>query len=266
VWGAIWIGSILVQQPLEANTEARLASFSELVATAIANAESLAALAASRARIAAATDDSRRRIERDLHEGAEQRLVQAVIVLTLARRSLVRGDGDVAELTAEALRHAEDANLALRELAHEILPAGLTRGGLPAGVDALVSRVSLPVAVDVSIDRLPAGVEAAAYFAISEALTNIVKHARAARAEVSARIEGGLLRVEVRDDGVGGAKAGLGTGLGGLADRLAVLDGTLQIASPSGRGTTVRAEIPLRGHRGAPPPETATPGYSSHRR
>jgi GAF domain-containing protein len=265
VWGAMWIGSILAQQPLAADTEARLASFSELVATAIANAESLAALAASRARIAAASDDSRRRIERDLHEGAEQRLVKAVNVLTRARSSLVGGDGNVAELAAEALRHAEDANLALRELAHEILPSGLTRGGLPAGVEALVSRISLPVDVDVSIERLPIGVEATAYFVISEALTNIVKHARAARAEVSARIEGGLLRVEVCDDGVGGAHVGLGTGLGGLTDRLAVLDGTLQITSPSGGGTTLRAEIPLGGHRGARPPASATPTYSSNR-
>jgi signal transduction histidine kinase len=154
---------------------------------------------------------------------------------------------------------------ALRELAHEILPAGLTRGRLRAGVDALVSRVSPPVGVDVSIDRLPTGVEAAAYVVISEALTNILKHARAARVEVSVRIEGELLRVEVRDDGVGGAQAGLGTGLGGLADRLAVLDGTLQITSPSGSGTTLRAEIPVRGHRNARPPESATRRYSSNR-
>ena len=150
LWGMVSAGSGL-EQALPADTEARLASFTDLLATAIANAESRAELTASRARIVAAADESRRRIERDLHDGAQQRLVHAVIVLKLALRALANGDSDPAELVAEALRQAEQANSELRELAHGILPAALTRGGLRAGVDALVSGVSLPVSVDVSM-------------------------------------------------------------------------------------------------------------------
>jgi signal transduction histidine kinase len=244
VWGAVIAGSTL-EPSLPADTETRLASFTELVATAIANAESRAALAASRTRIVAAADESRRRIERDLHDGAQQRLVHTVIVLKLALRALSSGDADASDLVEEALRHAEQANAELRELAHGILPAALTRGGLRAGVEALVSRVSLPVTVDVPADRLPAVVEATAYFVISEALTNVVKHARAAGAQVTARVERGELRVEVCDDGVGGARGGFETGLGGLEDRVSAMDGRLTLASPPGGGTRVCALLPV---------------------
>jgi signal transduction histidine kinase len=245
VWGVVIAGSTR-EQPLPADIEARLGSFTELVATAVANAESHAALAASRARIVAAADESRRRIERDLHDGAQQRLVHAVIVLKLAVQALRNSDASAGELVAEALRHAEQANLELRELAHGILPATLTRGGLRAGVDALVSRAPLPVNVDVSVERLPAGVEATAYFVISEALTNVVKHARAEAASVTAIVERGELRVEISDDGVGGA--GAGTGLGGLEDRVAAVDGQLVVDSPPGQGTWVRALLPVSDH------------------
>ncbi len=244
LWGVIAAGSTR-DEPLPANTETRLASFTDLVATAVANAESRAALAASRARIVAAADESRRRIERDLHDGAQQRLVHAVIVLKLAMRSMLHNEATADGLLAEALSHAEQANAELRELAHGILPAVLTRGGLRAGVEALVSRVSLPVRVDVSVERLPAGVEATAYFVVSEALTNVVKHARAGSAGVWARVERGELRVEVRDDGVGGAGGDQSTGLGGLEDRVAALDGRLELDSPPGGGTRVRAIVPV---------------------
>jgi signal transduction histidine kinase len=244
VWGVVIAGSTL-SQPLPADIEARLGSFTELVATAVANAESRAELAASRARIVAAADQSRRRIERDLHDGAQQRLVHAVIVLKLALRALSQADADAGELVAEALRHAEHANSELRELAHGILPAALTRGGLRAGVEALVPRISVPVSVDVPVDRLPAGVEATAYFVVSEALTNVVKHARATEARVTARTEHGELQVEVRDDGVGGAQGGPATGLGGLEDRVSALDGHLVVDSPPGHGTRVRALLPI---------------------
>jgi signal transduction histidine kinase len=246
LWGTVGAGC-MGEQPLPADTEARLAGFTELVATAIANAESRAALAASRARIVAAADESRREIERDLHDGAQQRLVHAVVVLKLAQRALDSADENAGELVAEALRHAEEANAELRELAHGILPAALTRGGLRAGVEALASRVSLPVRIDVSVDRLPAGVEATAYFVVSEALTNAVKHARAAGAEVTARVEDGELRVEVRDDGVGGARGDHTTGLGGLEDRVSALGGRLVLESPPGRGTRVSAQLPVSG-------------------
>jgi GAF domain-containing protein len=244
VWGVVIAGSTL-DQSLPADIEARLGSFTELVATAVANAESRVALTASRTRIVAAADESRRRIERDLHDGAQQRLVHAVIVLKLALRALSNGDADAGELVSEALRHAEQANSELRELAHGILPAALTRGGLRAGVEALVSRVSLPVSLEVSVERLPASVEATAYFVVSEALTNVVKHARAGGVRVAARVERGELRVEVRDDGVGGARGGHGTGLGGLEDRVSALDGRLVLESPPGGGTLVCALLPV---------------------
>jgi GAF domain-containing protein len=244
LWGTIGAGST-GEEPLPPDTEARLADFTELVAAAIANAESHAALAASRARIVAAADESRRRIERDLHDGAQQRLVHAVIVLKLALRGLAHADAKSVQLVAEALRHAEQANAELRELAHGILPAALTRGGLGAGVEALVSRFSLPVSVDMTVNRLPAGVEATAYFVVSEALTNVVKHAQASAAAVTAQVRRGHLQVEIRDDGIGGARGGPSTGLGGLEDRVAALNGRLVLDSPSGAGTRVCARLPI---------------------
>jgi signal transduction histidine kinase len=248
IWGVIAAGSVQ-EQPLPADTESRLMQFTELVGTAIANAESGAALAASRARIVAAADESRRGIERDLHDGAQQRLVHAVIVLKLAQRALEHGEANAAELVTEALRHAEEANSELRELAHGILPAALTRGGLQAGVEALVSRVALPVSVDIAVERLPASVEATAYFVVSEALTNVVKHAQADAAGVSARVEEGQLRVEVRDDGVGGAGGDQTTGLGGLEDRVSALGGRLVLESPPGGGTRLFVSLPVSAQR-----------------
>ena len=244
LWGAIGAGS-LGDRPLPPEMEARLGDFTELVATAIANAESRAALAASRARIVAAADESRRQIEQDLHDGAQERLVHAVIVLKLALRAQSNGDANATELVAEGLRQAEQAHSELRELAHGILPAALTRGGLRAGLEVLVSRVPLPVDTSVSTERLPASVEATGYFVVSEALTNVVKHARANRATVTAQVEHGRLRLEIRDDGVGGAESGEGSGLVGLSDRVEALGGTLELVSPTGEGTRLLIEIPV---------------------
>ncbi|WP_081686061.1 GAF domain-containing protein [Candidatus Solirubrobacter pratensis] len=246
LWG-VMTASSGPEQPLPADTEARLASFTELVATAIANAEARTELAASRARIVVATDQERRRVVRDLHDGAQQRLVQTIITLKLARRALEREQEAAPALVGEALDHAERANVELRELAHGILPGVLTQGGLRAGVDALASRMPVPVEIDVAVGRLPAAVEATAYFVVAEALTNVAKHACAGRAEVMARIEDGTLAVHVRDDGVGGARRGGGSGLIGLADRLAALDGELRVDSPADSGTLVAAAIPLPG-------------------
>ena len=169
-----------------------------------------------------------------------------MIVQQLALRALQNGDdANVGELMAEALQHAEQANSELSELAHGILPSVLTREGLRAGARALVSRMSLPVSVDVAVERLPAGVEATAYFVVSEALTNVVKHARADAAAVIAQVDGGVLRIEIRDDGAGGAHAGDSTGLHGLEDRVSALDGHLVVESPPGQGTRVSAELPF---------------------
>jgi signal transduction histidine kinase len=244
LWGLIATGSH-TKQPLPADTEARLASFTELVATAIANTEARTEVAASRARILAATDEERRRVVRDLHDGAQQRLVHTTITLTLAQRALENGHQDVPALVTEALENAQQATAELRELAHGILPESLTRGGLRAGVDALASRMPVPIEIDVSVGRLPPAVEATAYFVVAEALTNVAKHAHAQHAEVTARIEHRMLAVHVRDDGVGGARPGGGSGLIGLADRLAAVDGKLRVESPDDGGTLVAADIPV---------------------
>jgi PAS domain S-box-containing protein len=208
--------------------------------------ESRTELAASRARIVAAADEERRRVVRDLHDGAQQRLVHTVITLKLARRALENEETAGPGLVTEALEQAERATDELRELAHGILPSVLIGGGLRAGVEALASRMPLPVENDVSVGRLPAAVEATAYFVVSEALTNVAKHARAGHAEVMARVEDGALAVQVRDDGLGGARPD-GSGLVGLADRLAALDGQLRVESPAGGGTLIAAAIPIAG-------------------
>jgi hypothetical protein len=156
--------------------------------------------------VVAASHDERRRVIRDLHDGAQQRLVHTVITLKLASRALQRGDGDAGSLVSEALDQAERATAELRELSHGILPAVLTRGGLRAAVEALPARMPVPVAIDVPVGRLPTMVEATAYFVVAEALTNIAKHAHAQRIEVTTRVEGSSLHVEICDDGVAGAQ------------------------------------------------------------
>jgi signal transduction histidine kinase len=226
------------------DTESRLLEFTELIATAISNAQARSDLAASRARIVAAADEERRRVVRDLHDGAQQRLVHTVVTLKLAQRALANGGEPPATLVSEALAEAERATGELRELAHGILPSVLTRGGLRAGLEALASRTPVPVDISVSPERFPAAVEATAYFVVAEALTNVAKHSQAARAEVVVCVEDGRLRLRVRDDGVGGVRPD-GSGLLGLADRLAVLSGRLHVESPAEGGTLVAAAIPL---------------------
>jgi signal transduction histidine kinase len=164
--------------------------------------------------------------------------------LKLVRRALERNDQRVPELVSEALEHAERANVELRDLAQGILPAVLTRGGLRSAVEALASQAPIPVEINVAVDRFAAPVEATAYFVIAESLTNVAKHADATGAQVRASVEDGWLQLEVRDDGVGGARRE-GTGLVGLADRLAALDGEFRVDSPAGGGTIVAAAIPV---------------------
>jgi signal transduction histidine kinase len=243
VWGAM-IAASGHPAPLPGGTEARLAQFTELVATAVSNIQAREDLDASRARLVEATDEERRRLVRDLHDGAQQRLVHTVITLKLALRGLERHDGRVPALMREGIEQAENAMEELRELAHGILPSALTSGGLRAGVDALVSRMPVPVERDIEPRRLPAAAEATAYFVVAEALTNVAKHADATGAAVAAHVEGDALLVTVRDDGVGGARID-GSGLQGLADRLAVLHGRLTVESPADGGTLVTASIPI---------------------
>jgi PAS domain S-box-containing protein len=244
LWGSMGAGTERRQFPVD--TEQRMAEFTELVGTAISNIQAREDLAASRARIVAAADEERRRVVRDLHDGAQQRLVHSIITLKLAHRALQAHQEGASQLVNEALEHAERANVELRELAHGILPAVLTHGGLRAGIAELATRTPVPVEVDVSADRLPAAVEATAYFFVAESLTNVAKHARATAATVRAHVDGGCLQLEVGDDGVGGARPD-GIGLVGLADRLAALDGHLRVDSPVDGGTLITAEIPVRG-------------------
>jgi signal transduction histidine kinase len=184
-------------------------------------------------------------VVRDLHDGAQQRLVHTIITLKLANRALQHDQAEKAEaLVGEALEHAQQGNTDLRDLAHGLLPAVLIGGGLRAGVRAVGERFDLPVQVDVPAQRFPAEIERSAYFIVAESFTNIVKHSQAERAEVRAFVDDGMLHVEVRDDGVGGADPD-GHGLIGLRDRATALGGQLNIESPPGGGTLVVATLPL---------------------
>ncbi len=242
-WGVISAGWG-VDQVLPANTEPRMARFAQLVGTAIANADSRDQLTASRARLVAAADDARRRVVRDLHDGAQQRLVHTIVMLKLAQRAFRENEAEADALIAEALHEAQSGNQELRELAHGILPAVLASGGLRAGIRSLVDRLDVPVEVQVSHKRFRGEIEANAYFLVAEALTNVAKHAHATRAEVIAEVSDGVLRVEVRDDGIGGAVP-TGPGLVGMEDRITALGGRLEVESPAGHGTLVVAALPL---------------------
>jgi signal transduction histidine kinase len=203
-------------------------------------------LQTSRSRLVEVSMFERRRLERDLHDGAQQRLVALSLQLGLARRRLQEGEQGAAGAMLDAARDELARALEeLRELARGIHPAVLTDRGLEPALEALAERAPLPVSLDqMPAERLPAPVEAAAYFVVAEALTNVVKYAEASTAAVRIRRNGSYAVVEVRDDGVGGADPAVGTGLRGLADRLAALDGRLEVHSPPGEGTTVRAEVP----------------------
>ena len=200
---------------------------------------------ASRARIVEAGDRERRRVERDLHDGAQQRLVSLSLELRIARNALA-GDADPA-IRLSLDRAADEAVAALaelRDLALGIHPLILTEAGLGEAVESLADRTSVDVTVDIGADRYAPAVEGAAYFVVSEALTNVTKYARATTATVRARERDGVLTIEIDDDGVGGADPRSGSGLRGLADRLAALDGTIAILSPAGGGTRIAARIP----------------------
>ena len=244
LWGVMIVAS--EGEPLPAGTEARLAGFTELAATAIANAWAQAEVTASRARIVAAADQARRRIEQDLHDGAQQPLVTLAMRLRTARAAV---PPELGELGAELDRAAAVATGALdelREIARGIHPAVLARGGLRFALNALARRSPVWVDLEVRADgRLPEPVEVSAYYVVAEALTNAAKHASASAVGVEAEVVGDLLRVTVRDDGVGGACLAGGSGLAGLKDRVEALGGRIVLHSPRGAGTSLRAELPL---------------------
>jgi signal transduction histidine kinase len=244
LWGAVMVTSE-VAHAFPAGTEARLSNFAELVTAALANVDAREQLAASRARIVDAADAARRRIERDLHDGAQQRLVSLALSLRLVESRLE--PGSAASLELAAARAELDAALGeLRELARGIHPSILTDRGLEAALTALAGRSTVPVEVDLDgCRKLPLSVQTTAYFVIAEALTNASKHARPDRIAVRVAVGEGRATVEVRDDGSGGVDTARGSGLSGLGDRVSALGGTLEIDSPAGAGTTIRARIPL---------------------
>jgi signal transduction histidine kinase len=212
------------------------------------NLELLDEVKASRARIVAASDASRRRIERNLHDGAQQRLVAVALDLSILQDlASTMSPEEVHAAIGQASNDIKDALAELRELARGLHPAVLSTDGLAPALNQLATRSKLPVAVNVPNSRLPAEVETAAYFVAAEALANVAKYSRASHASVSVEAGHGRVLVYVCDDGIGGAKVGNGTGLAGLADRVEALDGKLTVESPAGHGTTVMAEIPVDG-------------------
>jgi signal transduction histidine kinase len=245
VWGAAIVGSSQ-PDPLPPDTELRVGDFADLVTTAIANADTHAQLTASRARIVAAGDEARRRIERDLHDGAQQRLVSLGLKLRSAEASLPPDLGSVRKQLAEIADGLTGVSTDLQEISRGLHPAILSRGGLGPALKTLARRSSVPVALRLGVDqRLPDSVEVAAYYVVAESLTNAAKHAQASEVRVTVETDGHNVRLSIQDDGIGGAHSGRGSGLTGLADRVEALGGHLQMSSPIGSGTSLLATIPF---------------------
>jgi signal transduction histidine kinase len=244
LWGAVTAARTRDDQ-FPAGAETRLGDFAELVAQAIANAEAREEITASRARIVQASDAERRRIERNLHDGAQQRLVTLSVSLRLAERQL-QDHPRTAFLLEQVSQELSETLQELRELARGIHPAVLTDRGLDAALEALAARAPVPVEVRYTPgERLPQPIEATAYYIVAESLTNVAKYAHASAATVTVTRVNGRLLVQVQDDGIGGADITQGSGLRGLADRAEALRGTLRLESTADRGTIVTAELPL---------------------
>jgi signal transduction histidine kinase len=265
LWGLMIAAS--ARGPLPAGTEARLAGFTELAGTAIANAEAQAALAASRARIVATADATRRRIERNLHDGAQQRLVTLALELRAAEAAAAAGAGDLTPQLDRVAAGLDDVLVDLREIARGLHPAILADGGLTPALKTLARRSAVPVNLHIQVDRrLPDPVEIAVYYTVAEALTNAAKHADATALEIEVSAGDGVLHVRVHDNGPGGANFAHGTGLVGLKDRAEALGGHLQLHSPPGAGTTVDITLPLNDPTEPElPPEAAAPAEDAGR-
>jgi signal transduction histidine kinase len=261
LWGVMIVGSRR-EKSLPTDVETRLAGFTELVGTALANADAQAALTASRARIVATADATRRRIERDLHDGAQQRLVSLALHLRgTVQAAVPPAAGELAGQLAGIATGLTGVLDELRETARGLHPAALTAGGLRPALKTLARRSAVPVRLDVRVDgRLPEPVELATYYVVAEALTNTAKHAHATVVDVQAETGEGLLHVRVRDDGRGGADIAGGSGLVGLTDRVEALGGRVFLHSPPGAGTTVEISLSLSGHSGPGSSPAAVPG------
>jgi signal transduction histidine kinase len=243
LWGVMLAATRSGEPPMPPDAEARLASFTELVAAAVANAESRAQLMASRARIVAAADEARRRIERDLHDGIQQQLVSLMLDLRQVQATAPPELEDGLSCIAERVTGVFNQ---VREISHGIHPAILSERGLTPALKALARRSVVPVELDLRTGRrLPDHVEVAAYYAVSEALANAAKHARASAVYVELDAPDATLRLAIRDDGIGGADPARGSGLTGLRDRIEAVGGTFDVTSPADGGTTLLIEIPV---------------------
>src|SRR4051812_33565706 len=256
LWGAISAGTTR-DQPLPPATESRLGQFTELMATAVANTEGKSELAASRRRIVAASDEARRRFERDLHDGVQQRLVTLALELRGAEAMASGENGELGEQLAKVGDGLAGALDDLRELSRGIHPAILSEGGLVPALKGLSRRSAVPVGLDLAVDeRLPDQIEVAAYYVVSETLTNVAKHASASEVDVRAKVADGALELRIEDDGVGGAEPAEGSGLTGLADRVEAVGGAIALTRPRGGGTSPRRAPPISSgsqhNRGAP--------------
>ena len=245
LWGAVLAASF-DQRALSQDAEARIGSFTDLAASAVSNAENLAELTASRARVLAAADEARRQIERDLHDGAQQRLVSLTVAVRTARAAVPPKSDRLSDELAGVADGLASVLDDLRELARGIHPAVLSDGGLGPALKTLARRSVVPVELDLqAIERLPEPVEVAAYYVLSEALTNAAKHSNATVVRIGAEIAGNTLHLHVLDDGDGGADPALGSGLVGLKDRVEALGGTIAVSSQAGTGTSLDADLPL---------------------
>jgi signal transduction histidine kinase len=245
VWGVMAVSSTTMAR-YPADTEERLAALMDLLSTAIANAESRAELAASRSRIVAAADETRRRIERDLHDGTQQRLVSLAIELRMAESRVPSELPEARAVFFRAAKDLTDAVADLQEISRGIHPAILSKGGLTPAIKTLARRSAVAVELDLQVERrLPQQVEVAAYYVVSEALTNVAKYAHASLVNIDVHASESAIELTIRDDGIGGADPTRGSGLVGLKDRVEALGGTITVAGGSGQGTSVVARIPI---------------------
>jgi signal transduction histidine kinase len=242
LWGSVVVAS---EETLPPESEARLSAFCELVSLAVASAQAKADLQSSRRRLVSAGDEERQRLERNLHDGAQQRLVALALTLRLARAKIRNAPEGAEALVDEASQQLEQALDELRELARGLHPAILTARGLAHALPALAGGVPVPVEIEVSEDRYDPALEATVYFIAAEALTNVVKHAKAQGARIVVSRGDSTLRLEITDDGCGGADPASGTGILGLHDRASAIGGQLTVISSPGRGTVVTATLPL---------------------
>lgn len=247
LWGAV-ITTTTRPDPMPTDTEQRISGFTGLAATAISNAQARAELAASRTRAVATADETRRRIGRNLHDGVQQRLASSALTLRTAKALVPPGSDELAACLSRVAKELQESFHELQKMARGLHPTILSVGGLAPALRMLASRSTVPVELDLGFEmRLPDAMEVSAYYIASEALANAVKHARASAVRIRAELCDGELRIDVSDDGIGGADQTLGSGLLGLSDRVAALGGKINIVSPPGGGTSIRAEIPVGG-------------------